>query len=143
MTLTFWHHHFGISVPSLDEAIEWWERVLSFQVLRRYAIDSIPAEVAMMGNGSCRVEIFESPRGEPPAEERSIPNEDIHTWGNKHPSFAVEDAKAFAQVLERRGADIVWVKEFPFGVNVFIRDQAGNLIEFVQNPKPELAFSTL
>ena len=143
MTLTFWHHHYGISVPSLDEAIEWWERVLSFKLLRRYRIETVPAEVAIMGNGSSHVELFQSDYGQAPSEERSIPDEDLHTYGNKHPSFAVEDAKGFAAELERRGADIVWVKEFPFGVNIFIRDQAGNLIEFVQNAKPDLSFSKL
>lgn len=143
MTLAFWHHHYGISVPSLDEAIAWWEGVLSFRLLRRYRIETIPAEVAVMGNGSCHVELFQDDQGVPPSEGRSIPNEDIHTWGNKHPSFAVENAKAFAAELERRGADIVWVKEFPFGANIFIRDQAGNLIEFVQNPKPSLTYSAL
>ncbi|MBT0670471.1 VOC family protein [Novosphingobium profundi] len=143
MSLTFWHHHYGISVPSLDAAIAWWERTLSFTLLRRYEIASIPAEVAVMGNGSCHVELFESPHAKAPSEQRSIPNEDIHTWGNKHPSFAIENARDFAAELAARGADIVWVKEFPFGANIFIRDQAGNLIEFVQNSRPELTFSTL
>jgi methylmalonyl-CoA/ethylmalonyl-CoA epimerase len=106
MTLAFWHHHYGISVPSLDAAIEWWGRVLSFRLLRRYRIDTIPAEVAVMGNGSCHVELFQDDMGAPPSDERSNPNEDIHTWGNKHPAFAVEDAKTFAAELELREADI-------------------------------------
>jgi methylmalonyl-CoA/ethylmalonyl-CoA epimerase len=42
----------------------------------------------------------------------------------------------FAEALKRRGADIVWVKEMAHGANIFIRDNVGNLIEFVQEPKP-------
>jgi catechol 2,3-dioxygenase-like lactoylglutathione lyase family enzyme len=51
-------------------------------------------------------------------------------------SFAVDNVREFAEELRRRGADIVWVKEMKHGSNIFIRDNAGNLIEFVQGPRP-------
>jgi hypothetical protein len=49
----------------------------------------------------------------------------------------------FAEELKRRGADIVWVKEMKHGSNIFIRDNAGNLIEFVQSSKPTATVSKL
>jgi hypothetical protein len=48
-----------------------------------------------------------------------------------------------AEELRRRGADIVWVKEMKHGSNILIRDNAGNLIEFVQAAKPTQEFACL
>jgi len=36
--------------------------------------------------------------------------------------------------LKKRDVDIVWIKRMKFGANIFIRDIAGNLIEFVEAP---------
>jgi methylmalonyl-CoA/ethylmalonyl-CoA epimerase len=72
----------------------------------------------------------------PLPDERRQPDTDVHTHGNKHVSFAVDDVREFAAELRRRGADIVWVKEMKHGSNIFIRDNAGNLIEFVQSSRP-------
>jgi len=67
----------------------------------------------------------------------------VYTRGSKHVSFAVENVHEFAAELRRRGADIVWVKEMKHGSNIFIRDNAGNLIEFVQSSKPTETVGTL
>ncbi len=138
----FWHHHGGVSVPDLDEAIAWWDRTLGFKLERRREIPSVPCEYAMVRNGNLHIEIFEVPGAIPPAENRGYPDEDLRTYGNKHVAFAVADVPAFAEELKRRGADIVWVKVFEFGANIFIRDNAGNLIEFIQQakPLPEISF---
>jgi methylmalonyl-CoA/ethylmalonyl-CoA epimerase len=132
----FWHDHAGVSVPNLDEAVAWYQRVLGFQLERRVSIATIPAEVAVMINGNLRMELFQAQDGKPPAENRGVPDEDIRTWGNKHTSFAVDDVFAVGEELKRRGADIVWIKKLPFGANIFLRDNAGNLIEFVQRARP-------
>jgi methylmalonyl-CoA/ethylmalonyl-CoA epimerase len=141
--IEFWHDHAGVSVPNLDESIAWYEGVLGFTVERRNTIEAIPAEVAILINGSLRLELFQVPGAKPPAEDRSLPNEDLKTFGNKHVSFAAEDVFALADELKARGADIVWVKKFPFGSNLFMRDNAGNLIEFVQRAKPATQHATL
>lgn len=133
----FWHDHLGVSVPDLEAAIQWYHRVLGFEVERRIQIDSIPAKVAMLKNGPLRVELFEAANGKPASEVRNIPDIDILTHGNKHVSFAADDVFALAEELKKRGADIVWVKKLPFGgCNLFMRDVAGNLIEFVQRARP-------
>ena len=129
------HHHGGISVPDLDASIQWFARVLDFEVENRFEIPAIPARVAMLRRGDLRVELFEVPGAQGLPEERRQPNTDLRTHGNKHLAFAVKDADATAEVLKARGADIVFVGHFEFGANVFIRDNAGNLIEFVQQPE--------
>jgi methylmalonyl-CoA/ethylmalonyl-CoA epimerase len=135
-TLEFWHHHGGVSVPDLDAAIAWWRTVLGFEVAERFPIPAIPADVAMLVNGPLHIELFQVAGAKPLPDERRQPDTDVYTHGNKHVSFAVDDVREFAAELRRRGADIVWVKEMKHGSNIFIRDNAGNLIEFVQAPKP-------
>jgi len=133
--LEFWHHHGGVSVPDLDAAITWWHDVLGFALERRFPIPTIPAEVAMLRNGPLHIELFAVTGAKPLPAERRLPDTDVHTHGNKHVSFAVHNVREFADELRRRGADIVWVREMPHGSNIFIRDNAGNLIEFVQEPR--------
>jgi methylmalonyl-CoA/ethylmalonyl-CoA epimerase len=134
--LQFWHHHGGVSVPDLEAAIAWWRAVLGFEVAARFPIPAIPADVAMLVNGPLHIELFQVAGAKPLPDERRQPDTDVHTHGNKHVSFAVDDVREFAGELRRRGADIVWVKEMKHGSNIFIRDNAGNLIEFVQSPRP-------
>jgi methylmalonyl-CoA/ethylmalonyl-CoA epimerase len=134
--LQFWHHHGGISVPDLEAAITWWRDVLGFEVERRFPIPAIPAEVAILRNGPLHIELFEVPGAQPLPPQRRMPDTDVHTHGNKHIAFAVHSVKEFAAELQRRGADVVWVKEMPQGANIFIRDNAGNLVEFVQETPP-------
>jgi len=135
-TLEFWHHHGGVSVPDLDAAIAWWRTVLGFEVEARFPIPAIPADVAMLVNGPLHIELFQVAGAKPLPAERRQPDTDVYTHGNKHVSFAVQNVRDFAEELKRRGADIVWVKEMKHGSNIFIRDNAGNLIEFVQSSKP-------
>jgi methylmalonyl-CoA/ethylmalonyl-CoA epimerase len=129
------HHHGGISVPDIEASIRWFAQVLEFEVENRFEIPAIPAKVAMLRRGELRVELFEVPGAQGLPTERRQPNTDLRTHGNKHLAFAVKNADATAEVLRARGADIVFVGHFEFGANVFIRDNAGNLIEFVQQPE--------
>ena len=128
--LTF--HHAGISVPDLEASIAWYGEVLGFELSQRIAIDAIPAKVAMLKRGPLRIELFEVPGATPAHDDRRHPNRDPHTHGNKHVAFAVKDVDAMVAELKKRGADIVFAAKMPFGSFAFIRDNAGNLIEFVE-----------
>lgn len=131
----YWFHHGGVSVPDLDVAIKWYKDVLGFEVEKRFEIPQVPCEVAMMRNGHLRMEIFEVNGANPLPEDRRTPDLDLRTHGNKHVSFATENVDTFGEELKRRGADIVWIKRFPHGANIFLRDCAGNLIEVVEMPR--------
>lgn len=134
MSLDLKHHHGGISVPDLEASIAWFAKVLDFEVEKRFEIAAVPAKVAMLRRGELRVELFEVAGASRLPVERREPNTDLKTHGNKHLAFAVQDIDTVAKELKTRGADIVWVRRFEFGANVFIRDNAGNLIEFVEEP---------
>ena len=135
--MEFHYHHCGVSVPDLDEAIAWYGRVLGFTVERRYPIASIPAEIAVLRNGDLHFELFAVPGAAALPPDRREPDRDVHTHGNKHVAFTVADADACAAELRRRGADIVWERRTPQFANLFLRDHAGNLIEFVEKALPE------
>ena len=129
----FAFHHVGVSVPDLNASTAWYKQVLGFEVLHRIQIDSIPAKVVFLRRGTMHVELFEVEGAQPPSGDRTEPDKDLHTYGNKHVAFSVRDVHAFAEELRGRGADIVSVNDFPFGSNAFVRDNSGNIIEFVQS----------
>lgn len=134
MSIELKHHHGGVSVPNLDESIKWYGKVLDFEVEKIFDIPQIPARVAMLRRGDLRIELFEVPGATQMSPDRRIPDRDVHTHGNKHVAFAIKDVDPVEQELRARGADIVWVGRFKHGSNIFIRDNAGNLIELVQEP---------
>lgn len=128
----FSFHHGGVSVPSLDEAIQWYGDILGFELERRFRIEAANAETAMVRKGPLRFELFEVEGAAPLPQGRRHPPEDLRTHGNKHVAFRVEDLEAFLTEVGAKGADVAFVVRESFGKGCFLRDCAGNLIEFVE-----------
>jgi len=125
-------HHGGVCVPDLEEAIAWYQHVLGYCVEARFEIPPANAKVAMMVNGELRFEIFEVTNSNPVPEERKHPQTDLKTQGNKHVAFRIPDLEAFLQIMAEKQADVALIVREAFGKSCFIRDCAGNLIEFVE-----------
>jgi catechol 2,3-dioxygenase-like lactoylglutathione lyase family enzyme len=132
----FTFHHGGVSVPSLDAAIDWYGKVLGFEVEKRFFIEAANAKAAMVRKGLLRFELFEVAGAAPLPDDRRHPPSDLKTHGNKHVAFQVEDLGTFLAEMETKGVDIAFVVRETFGCGCFIRDCAGNLIEFVEEPNP-------
>jgi methylmalonyl-CoA/ethylmalonyl-CoA epimerase len=132
----FWLHHAGVSVPDLEASIAWYRDVLGFEVEKRFDLPKIPTDVAMLRNGDLRIELFQPEAGAALPHDRRDPQIDVKTHGNKHVAFIIEDIGALFAEFERRGVDIVWLQQTPTGSRGFIRDNAGNPIEFVEHPEP-------
>ncbi|EQB12849.1 VOC family protein [Sphingobium lactosutens] len=132
----FRFHHGGVSVPSLDEALDWYGRVLGFELEQRFYIKGARSDTAMIRKASLRFELFEVEGAAPLPEERRVPNTDIRTHGNKHVAFCVPDLECFLEEMEAKGVDIAFVVRESFGKGCFIRDCAGNLIEFIEDATP-------
>ncbi len=130
----FTFHHGGVSVPDLAAAIDWYREVLGFEEERRFHIDRAGADVAFIRKGPLRFELFEVAGAAPLPEERRFPPSDLRTHGNKHLAFRVDDLEAFLAEVEGKGADVAMVVREGFGKGCFLRDCAGNLVEFVEEP---------
>ncbi|MCP3729911.1 VOC family protein [Sphingomonas sp. MG17] len=130
----FTFHHGGVSVPSLDDAIDWYGRVLGFELERSFYITEARSKTAMVRKGQLRFELFEVEDAAPLPDERRHPPSDIRTHGNKHVAFRIADLDAFLDEMRAKDADIAFVVRQAYGAGCFIRDCAGNLIEFVEEP---------
>ena len=132
----FTFHHGGVSVPDIDAAIDWYGRVLGFELEKSFYIAPAKAKAAMIRKGPLRFELFEPEDAAPLPEDRRHPPRDIQTHGNKHVAFRIDDLEAFLAEMEEKVADIAFVVREEFGSGCFIRDCAGNLIEFVTEDAP-------
>jgi catechol 2,3-dioxygenase-like lactoylglutathione lyase family enzyme len=130
----FTFHHGGVSVPSLDDAIAWYSRVLGFEVEKRFYIEAANSHTAMVRKGPLRFEIFEVKGAHPLPDDRRTPPLDLQTHGNKHIAFQVANLETFLDEMNTKQVDIALVVRENFGKSCFIRDCVGNLIEFVEVP---------
>jgi methylmalonyl-CoA/ethylmalonyl-CoA epimerase len=132
----FSFHHGGASVPDLDAAIAWYGDVLGFEIEKRFFIEAARSHTAMVRKGPLRFELFEVEGAAPLPDDRRHPPRDLKTHGNKHVAFRVEDLEVFLAEMEQKGVDVAFVVRESFGRGCFIRDCAGNLIEFVEEANP-------
>lgn len=128
-------HHGGVSIPDLDEAITWYERVLGFEVERRFHIDVARSEVAMIRKGSVRFELCQTEGAATLPDGRRDPLTDLQTHGNKHVALCIDELDAFLDEMNSKQVDIALIIREEFGRGCYIRDLAGNLIEFVEVPR--------
>lgn len=129
------HHHGGVSVPDLEAAIRWYHDVLGFEVENRFEIAKANAKVAMIKRGPLRMELFEVAGAAALPDDRRVPDRDLKTHGNKHVCFGIQSVDQTEQEFRAKGVDIVFVGRFKdLAPNIFIRDNSGNLIEFIEQP---------
>jgi methylmalonyl-CoA/ethylmalonyl-CoA epimerase len=126
-------HHVGLSVPNLEASIEWYKRILGFELEQSLFIDKIPAKVAFLKKGDFRLELFELEGSAPLPEERKLPNSDLRTHGTKHIAFAVADVDAAVEELMRHGVNIVMHARVQGNPMAFIHDNSGILVELIQD----------
>lgn len=128
----FRFHHGAISVPDLEQAIAWYGDMLGYTLEKRFSVPPASSRAAMLRKGEMRVEVFEIAGASAlPPERRSVPG-DLSVHGNKHVAYRVDDFERALADFEARGVEIAFVVREAFGKGFFIRDCAGNLIEFVE-----------
>ena len=130
-------HHFGLSVADLDAAVDWFVRVLGFELDRKEDfLAKYGVHIAFVKNGDFLVELFQHDQARPASPERSVPNEDIRTLGNKHMCFRVSDMDAMVERLHANGVTIVQGPfEAPGSVAAFVLGPDGALVELLE-PRP-------
>ena len=126
--------HGAVSVPDLEAAIAWYGSMLGFVVARKFALPPAKANCAMLVRGDMRIELFQPEEPTPLPDERRDPDSDVRLLGNKHFAFQTEGFDELVAWFEAQGADIAKRVSGSFGQAIFVRDVAGNLVEFVSRP---------
>jgi methylmalonyl-CoA/ethylmalonyl-CoA epimerase len=140
-------HHVSVSVPNLPTALDWYARVLGFELEQRFEVAAIPARAAFMRRGEMRLELWEVAGGAQVPRERREPHDDLRQGGTKHAAFLVSDLQGCLERLLEQGIDIAAVQRAPDApmraepdprnraaapaFAAFIRDPGGTLIELL------------
>jgi catechol 2,3-dioxygenase-like lactoylglutathione lyase family enzyme len=132
-----WPDHAGLSVADLEASISWYRDMLGFEPVR--IVDIPDAEdkgrVALIKRGDFVLELFCLPKAAPLPEERRDPVSDILTQGVKHVAYATTELDLLMADLKAKGVDLVWDVAVHDGTRcAFVRDNTGNLVEFVERP---------
>ena len=126
--------HVGISVPDMDEAVKWYCDVLGCEKLSDRYLPALSSRVVFLQLGNFKIELFQNDEWRPLPENRRMPNEDIKVCGTKHICFSTDDMSALKKYFDEKKVDCA---TDVFQVNghgvLFIRDVAGNLIEFIED----------
>jgi methylmalonyl-CoA/ethylmalonyl-CoA epimerase len=107
--------------------------MLGFTVERIVDIPEDTGRLALIRNGDFLLELFCIAGTAPVPEERKHPTTDLRSQGMKHVAYAVSDIRALMEHLKAKGADVVWdVVEHDGTWCAFVRDNSGNIVEFVE-----------
>jgi catechol 2,3-dioxygenase-like lactoylglutathione lyase family enzyme len=126
--------HACIAVSDLDAGVDWYRRVLGFQLLQRHDYTEYGVRVVYLEYQGIELELVEtlnpksSHRGNPPAEHLAL-------LGISQLSFRVGDMETAIQQLKGQGVELVFgpieAPEFKLKA-CFIHDYEGNLLEFIE-----------
>ena len=127
--------HVMISTDDYDGTIAWYREMLGFAVRHEWTVPEFPGvQLAYIELNGFIIEVVGTPQA---FQERATPPDlatALSDRGFGHLAFLAADVDAVAAELARRGAEIVLPPtSFPDSGRrlIFIRDNNGNLIEFL------------
>jgi catechol 2,3-dioxygenase-like lactoylglutathione lyase family enzyme len=125
--------HICISVPAMDQSINWYTRVFGLALLHSDSITAPDGHNFMstwLGGPHFSLEIFKVAGSAPLPQESLHPDTDIETPGNKYPALSVERLDAAEAACKKLGVEIV-ARNSGGPASLFIRDNAGILLELL------------
>jgi methylmalonyl-CoA/ethylmalonyl-CoA epimerase len=129
-------HHYAVGVSDLDRAIEWYGRVLDFELERRFGVPESATQIAhLVDPNGVRIELLARGGSTAGPDATADPFASLLVQGAKHIGFLVDDVDAAWSRLRERGAEAVAEPATvePAGVrNCFVRDPDGTIVEFDQ-----------
>lgn len=125
--------HVGISVGNMEEALDWYKKNLDFELEKDDYVPPLGARICFIRNGDFQIELFRYDDPKPIPADRLTPNSDLQTIGTKHVAFQVPDMKALKEKFLANGVDIAHEVMMEGNNVMFVRDNSGVLIEFIQN----------
>ena len=124
--------HVGISVANMEEALEWYSKNLDFKLVNDSYVPPLGARICFVQNGDFQLELFKYDDPKPLPADRLTPNSDLQTIGTKHVAFEVADMKALKEKFVANGVDIAHEVMMEGNFVMFVRDNSGVIIEFIQ-----------
>lgn len=125
--------HVGISVADMEESLEWYKRNLDFELVSDEYVPPLKARICFIRNGDFELELFEYDDPKPIPADRLTPNTDLQTVGTKHVAFYTADMAALKTRFVANGVDIAHEVTMGGDAVMFVRDNSGALIEFIQS----------
>lgn len=125
--------HVGISVENMEEALAWYRSNLGFELVKDDYVPPLKARICFIQNGEIQLELFRYDEPKPIPADRLMPNTDLQTVGTKHVAFETKDMKALKETFLANGVDIAHEVMMEGNNVMFVRDNSGVLIEFIQN----------
>lgn len=124
--------HIGISVGNMEEALEWYSKNLDFKLVNDSYVPPLGARICFVQNGDFQLELFQYDNPKPLPADRLTPNSDLQTIGTKHVAFETADMKALKEKFVANGVDIAHEVMMEGNFVMFVRDNSGVIIEFIQ-----------
>jgi catechol 2,3-dioxygenase-like lactoylglutathione lyase family enzyme len=129
---------FALSVPDLDASIQWYTEKLGLHIVMRPPKED-RAEVAVLEGNGLIVELLQLTDAKPFSQAAPGTSANYLVHGFFKAGIVVEDYDAALEALRARGAEIA-MGPFPARpgqrANVIVRDNAGNLIQFIAKEVP-------
>jgi catechol 2,3-dioxygenase-like lactoylglutathione lyase family enzyme len=130
-------HHPGLTVPDMDLAIDWYQKVLGLAPHADVTVAENSLRIVLLKhaeNGWC-IELFQVPGQTRTEPEWSDVGASLGVEGWRHVAWVVENLDGTMAELTAKGAEKVLdpVRNEGFGYTyAFFKDPFGNLLEFVE-----------
>jgi len=122
-------HHVAINVTDIQASINWYGDILGFSVSRRNFIPTSTSQNALIKNGDFYIELFQHEKIVPGAENENTEPPGTEALGFRQMAFYVDDIQALTDFFKKKGVNIT--RRRPDGTVLFIRDNSGNVLEFI------------
>ncbi len=136
-------HHCALSVSDVDRSIEFYNRVLGFEVDTRISTEDGSMDIVHLRNGSSYLELF-GHRDCTPLPEYAKSNEsDLPVIGTKHVAFVTVNPQACHRHLQEQGVEGLTeiFDNNPHYDYFFFRDPDGIPIEIVRHKSRPVAMA--
>lgn len=128
----------SIAVFNLAATAKWYKEQLGFEEVLRREFPEFGTRIVFLETNGVRIELIEDKKWQPV----NRPNPPQHTTiqGVSQITFKVDDIQKVIERVKSRPIDIAWdlivVKDIGFK-EFFIRDNEGNIIQFLETFTPE------
>jgi len=122
-----------IAVSNFEPAVEWYHRELGFELVQSKDFPEYGSRVGYLEANGVRIELVEDKQRRP--SERPDPPNHTALQGISQLTFYIDDLDAIVEQVKRRPIKVAFgpVVVTDLGLKAFfIRDNEGNLIEFIQ-----------